>query len=875
MNLKSRKDMSTKITHPSYSTVFSKTSPVEVAELFGKVGKGGGVNPGTKTMGAGIINRKMIAGLPTMPMDVSKGAVVENLAGAAKRTDGGIRAHAVGPYARAHSIVAQLLEEPLVFPNGRVPSLSGTPEQRKEFALRFLEENFDPEIRQKLQRKMLVVEALPENLKLKKQVLEFLAYVLPEDAIIATNTSSLSIDEIAEPIPNPERVLGIHYFNPADQNEGAEVIRGSKTSDKHFATAYYLLKAEGLKPIMVFKDKPLAVGNRIFVAVLRKAQELAEKGLASRRQIDKIYLQTFYGDQIGVQFQKAKDGFKKAIKLDFFDDEAEIYKKVSEIEKEIEALTFKGKIQERDKLTDEKVKLLKEAADSLGQTFLYAGILENASVLGSAFETPELVEFIKKEAGEKLNTINQYLNATKYVPANKLKSVKEITGKELTPYVIPDIPDKNLTKAEKQYIADQLEGIFIAAADQIRKEGLATPSDIDLLVRTAFEYNTAPFSLAKELGENEVKRLITLVNQDLPAGGETGIAKPENYTEPTSKDLSGVQTYIQGDTATIEIGFNQIQFLKNTSNSLTPEMLIAIKDFIKEFEANPNIKAIFIESKDGKVFGSGASLKYVDENKKKVDKVVDYAEFGYKVIAKIIKNCSKPVIGIADGIAVGGSLELLAACRRRYGSEGAAIQLPEKKKLRLVPLWGGTENIPELIGKELAIPFECESKLMSADKACRAGFYDNPNKKPFLRNELYQFKLDLIAGKVPGIDIRNLEPRQPEFNKRIEDYDIRKEFGLGRLDKKPHYTHKGLNVKTRDSGVLIKQLIEHADDPSYRERRITREKLGEIARGALDYSAQTIKPQLWIAKNKYAARTVEVLTGVMIKLGKFKKALLG
>src|SRR3989338_8526591 len=312
--------MSAKTITPSYSSVFSTVSPTEVAGLLKKINAGGAIQAGTKTMGAGISVLDKRAGLTVMPMDISKEAVAENLAGIVKRDDGAVRARALGLNQRAHSVVANLLEEPLVFPNGRVPSLSGTPDEKRDFALTFLETNFDEDIRQKIQNKMLIVEALPENLKLKKQVLEFLAYVVPEDAIIATNTSSLSIDEIAENIPNPERVLGIHYFFPADQNEAAEVIRGSKTSDKHLMAAYYLLKAEGKKPIMVFKDRPLAVGNRIFVAVLGKAQELAEKGLASRRQIDQIYLQTFYKDQIGIQFQKAKEGFKKAIKLDFFND---------------------------------------------------------------------------------------------------------------------------------------------------------------------------------------------------------------------------------------------------------------------------------------------------------------------------------------------------------------------------------------------------------------------------------------------------------------------------------------------------------------------------------------------------------------------------
>lgn len=852
----------------SYSDVFG--NPVAHADLLRKTRAGSAIGKGFGLMGGSIGDVMTRSGQEVIPDDPDREVINKNLNRIKTRRDKAVSARALGPYERAHIEVAGLMQKPVVFPNGgRLPDLAGTPEQKKEIALKFLEKVLDPEIRQKYQGSMLVIEALPERLELKQKVFEFLSYVLPEDAILATNTSSLSIDEIAKYVVNPERVLGIHYFKPADQNEAAEIIVGPQTDLKYVAIAYNLLQAQGKKPIIVWEDKPLAVGNRIFVSVLRKAAELAERGLASRDQIDQIYLEAFYGEQSKVQFQKVKEKFKEAIKLSFFNDEAKRYKKIEEIDDKVSGLTLQEK--ERDILLDEKVEILKAAREELIQKMLYATVMENASVLGSAFKTPKIVGDIKREVQKKLNIIDKYLKSVKDAPAAKIKTVQETTGEELKPYIIPDTSKKPLTSEIRKQIKDELEGTFISAALQIHKEGLATIPDIETLAKTAFEYNTGPFTLAKEKGQRETQRLIALVNDGLPEGKETGIAKPEDYFKVTSKDLSGVQTYIQGDTATIEISWNQIQFLQNMSNSLTPEMLRAIYNSVKEFEANPNIKTIFIESKGGKVFGSGASLKFVDENRRNVNKLIDFAEFGYNVI-ETIKNCSKPVIGLADGSAVGGSGEILAACTRRYGTENASVMFPEKT-LNLVPLWGGTENVPALIGKELSIPLMCTSKWLTADAACRAGFYDNQNKKPFLRSEFYQFKADLIAGKVSGVDIRNLKQRTPEYDKRIKDYDIRRQFGLGRLDKKPYYTHSSLNLLTRDSEMLIERFIKNAHDSSYRKREVTREKLGEIIRGALDYSAQTVHPWLWIAQNKYAARTTEILTGIMAGLGKFKKAL--
>lgn len=860
-------------TADSYSALFSGLSPAELAEQLRKTRNGGVIQYGTGHMGARIAAATERAGLPVYPQDRNKEIVDASIGPLSRLSDKAVRARALGPYQRAHAVVTNLIQPPVIFPNGnKLPDLIGTPDEKKEIALRFLEEVLDPDIRRKYQSSMLVLEALPEKLEVKQKVFEFLSYVLPEDAILATNTSSLSIDEIARNVLHPERVLGIHYFDPADQDEAAEVILGPKTDRKFAAVAYSLLKAEGKKPIIVFKDKPLAVGNRIFVAVLRKAAELVERGLASKDQVDQIYLETFYEEQIGIKFTKVKEKFKEAIKLDFFDDEAGAYRKVEKIDQTVAALTLKGKYSERDKFLDEKVKLLKDARDKLVQKMLYANILENASVLGSAFATPKIVKFIKENAQERLAIINYYLNEVDKAPQVKIKTVQDITGKELKPYVIPDTPKKRLTPEVKKQIQDELRGIYIAAAQQIVKEGLATIPDIELICTEAFKYNIGPFSLAEQLGQREVQRLTSLVNEGLPVDSETGISAPGECIEVTEKDLSGVQTYIQGDTATIEIGWNQIQFLQNTSNSLTPRMLVAIRDAVKECEANPSIKTIFIESKGGKVFGSGASLKYVDENRNKIDKVVDYVTFGYGVIAKEIENCSKSVIAIVSGPVVGGSLETILACDAIYADETASACFLERK-LKLLPLWGGTENSAKRLGKELATALACSSEWITADMACRAGLYDN--SKPFLRSELYQFKLDLIAGTVPEIDIRSLKRREPEFDKRVRDYDIRKQFGLGRLDEKPHYVHKGADLRTRDMIRLIQQLINHADNPTYRERRISSEKLREIVRGALDYTEQTVKPQLWIATNKFAARTVEVLTGTMIKFLKFKKALFG
>ena len=83
-----------------------------------------------------------------------------------------------------------------------------------------------------LGKSQVVIEAVAEVLPVKQKVLGGLAEIVSSDCIIATNTSSLSVTAIANDIPNPERVVGMHFFNPVKRMPLVEVIRGEKTSDE-------------------------------------------------------------------------------------------------------------------------------------------------------------------------------------------------------------------------------------------------------------------------------------------------------------------------------------------------------------------------------------------------------------------------------------------------------------------------------------------------------------------------------------------------------------------------------------------------------------------------------------------------------------------
>lgn len=158
----------------------------------------------------------------------------------------------------------------------------------------------------------VVIEAIIEDLEAKKAVFAELDQIMPEDVILATNTSSMSITVIAEATKRPDKVAGMHFFNPAQIMKLVEVVRGFKTSDETVATLMDLSRQLGKEPIEVKKDVPGFIVNRIMIPQFIEAIRLLEEGVASAEDIDKAVklglnypmgpfeLQDFAGVDIGL-----------------------------------------------------------------------------------------------------------------------------------------------------------------------------------------------------------------------------------------------------------------------------------------------------------------------------------------------------------------------------------------------------------------------------------------------------------------------------------------------------------------------------------------------------------------------------------------------
>jgi len=113
----------------------------------------------------------------------------------------------------------------------------------------------------------LVIEAIVEELAPKQALFEELERVCPEDAVLATNTSALSVTEIASATSTPERIVGMHFFNPAPLMPLVEIIRAELSSDEAFETAYAFGEKLGKHPIRCY-DTPGFVVNRVLIPLL-------------------------------------------------------------------------------------------------------------------------------------------------------------------------------------------------------------------------------------------------------------------------------------------------------------------------------------------------------------------------------------------------------------------------------------------------------------------------------------------------------------------------------------------------------------------------------------------------------------------------------
>jgi 3-hydroxybutyryl-CoA dehydrogenase len=132
----------------------------------------------------------------------------------------------------------------------------------------------------------LLVESIPEDLPLKQRFFQRLASVAPAKTILASNTSGISISAIAEGSGHPERILTTHFWNPPHVMPLVEVVMGQRTLESVAQQTVDILKRCGKIPVLVRKDTPGQLGNRLQHALVREAIHIIHEGIATAEDVD-------------------------------------------------------------------------------------------------------------------------------------------------------------------------------------------------------------------------------------------------------------------------------------------------------------------------------------------------------------------------------------------------------------------------------------------------------------------------------------------------------------------------------------------------------------------------------------------------------------
>ncbi|MGD9563910.1 MAG: 3-hydroxybutyryl-CoA dehydrogenase [Pyrinomonadaceae bacterium] len=216
-----------------------------MAEIIGVIGAG--------TMGNGIAQTAANAGFNVVLCDISTEFVEKGLANISKSLDRFVKKEAITETQKSETL-------------GRIKTTTDL---------------------ENLKSCTLIVEAATENFDVKKQIFEKLDTIAPAETILSSNTSSISITKIAAVTKRPDKVIGMHFFNPVPLMKLVEVIRGIATSDETYAKVKSLSEQLGKVPVEC-NDYPGFVSNRVLMPMINEAVFALHEGVATKEAIDEI-----------------------------------------------------------------------------------------------------------------------------------------------------------------------------------------------------------------------------------------------------------------------------------------------------------------------------------------------------------------------------------------------------------------------------------------------------------------------------------------------------------------------------------------------------------------------------------------------------------
>ncbi len=528
--------------------------------------------------------------------------------------------------------------------------------------------NFLVDLKEALKDTDFIIEAVPEIMDLKKRVLKEVSEACPEDAVVATNTSSLSISEIATAAKRPGMVVGTHYFNPPSRMTLLEIVHGEKTSEDAIKIAEVVGKAMG-RAVVHVKDVPGFVANRIFCMMCNEADwALAQNEGKSTFEIDSAIK------------------YKLGLPMGMF---------------ELQDILGGGSI-------DTQYHVMEYFGTMLGKSYGPAPILEKRFKEGN----------YGKKTGK--GYYDWSSGQSNEIPMN--------AGVGFDPIRV-------------------LAPAVNAAATLIEMRA-TTREEIDTAVLLGLNYPRGVLRMADSTGLDrilaEMNRLYDKYKEDrykaspvltkLVKQGKLGRKTGEGFYAYGTGEFEFVRLDINRETKVARLILNR----PHRANAFNYDFLTEINDALDELEKQDDVRCIVITGA-GANFCGGADFAVFASGK--MNEALVLSELAHDVLTRF-EISPKPVVAAINGPAMGGGLEIAAACDIRIMSTRAQLRLPELT-LGLIPGAGATQRLSRLIGGARAKEIVLLSEPVMPDKALEWGLV-NYVVEPDKFNAL----VDEIAGKL-------------------------------------------------------------------------------------------------------------------------------
>jgi len=513
----------------------------------------------------------------------------------------------------------------------------------------------------------LIVEAVPEKMSIKHQVWGEVSRNVKRDAILATNTSSLSITEMAKAVDAPESFIGMHFFNPPVLMQLVEVIPGAKTSQKTISAVEALAKKLGKTPIAVKRDSPGFIFNRVVIPYINEATKLLDKG--------------FTKEQIDAAMQH-----KAGMPMGPF-----------------------------------------MLSDLIGLDIVYNILKILEENLGPYYSPTESIKNLYEEKKLGRKTGEGFYNYA----GKPVVSEEQAKGFDVSLLLMP----------------------FIAEAEKLVAEGISDPQSIDTVIKLGGNLPIGPFELKVRMERGEIEEKPVIVE--------------------TAKGVC-------------KITLNK----PSKGNGITSEMLDMIAEAIDKAEVDKSVRCIVVTGAGERAFSTGADIDKI--SKFSGPEAYEFSRKGHRTFTKFM-NSSKPVVAAVNGYALGGGCELAIWCDYRVASDKARFGQTEIN-LGIIPGWGATKLLSQLIGVQKAKEFMMGGELIGAQEALVMGLVNKvvpaaefSSKVDELVNKLINSPPISLAAlkRLTTLSLDELEAESKEFGMLFHTADFKEGVAAFKEKRKP------------------------------------------------------------------------------------------